>query len=85
LADLGYRLTGSASPILPIVIGDAQQTMALSGRLLELGVYAPAIRPPTVPKETSRIRVTVTSEHSRAHLDRALAAFKQAGRELKII
>jgi 8-amino-7-oxononanoate synthase len=85
LADLGFRLTGSASPILPVVIGDAQQTVALADRLLELGVYAPAIRPPTVPKDTSRIRVTVTSEHSRAQLDRALAAFKQAGRELKII
>jgi 8-amino-7-oxononanoate synthase len=85
LADLGFRLTGSASPILPVVIGDARQTVALADRLLELGLYAPAIRPPTVPKDTSRIRVTVTSEHSRAHLDRALAAFKQAGRELKII
>jgi 8-amino-7-oxononanoate synthase len=85
LADLGFRLTGSASPILPVVVGDAQQTLSLADRLLELGVYAPAIRPPTVPKGTSRIRVTVTSEHSRAQLDRALAAFKQAGRELKII
>jgi len=85
LKDLGFRLTGSASPILPIVIGNAQKTVAMAGRLLELGVYAPAIRPPTVPKETSRIRVTVTSEHSRAQLDRALAAFGQAGRELKVI
>ncbi len=84
LKDLGFRLTDSASPILPVVIGDAQKTVALAGRLLELGIYAPAIRPPTVPKNTSRIRVTVTSEHSRAQLDRALAAFGQAGRELKI-
>ena len=85
LNDLGFRLTGSASPILPIIIGEAQKTVAMADRLLELGVYAPAIRPPTVPKDTSRIRVTVTSEHSRAQLDRALAAFRQAGRELKVI
>ena len=85
LKDLGFRLTGSASPILPIIIGEAQQTVAMADRLLELGVYAPAIRPPTVPKETSRIRVTVTSEHSRAQLDRALAAFRQAGRESGMI
>jgi glycine C-acetyltransferase/8-amino-7-oxononanoate synthase len=85
LVHLGFRLTDSASPILPIVIGDAQKTLAMADRLLELGVYAPAIRPPTVPKDTSRIRVTVTSEHSRAQLDRALAAFGQAGRELKTI
>jgi glycine C-acetyltransferase/8-amino-7-oxononanoate synthase len=85
LAALGFRLTGSASPILPVIVGDAQKAVALAGRLLELGVYAPAIRPPTVPKETSRIRVTVTSEHSRAQLDRALAAFGEAGRELGLI
>ena len=85
LKDLGFRLTGSASPILPIVIGNAQKTVAMADRLLELGIYAPAIRPPTVPKETSRIRVTVTSEHSRAQLDRALAAFRQAGRESGMI
>ncbi len=81
LTRLGFRLTGSASPILPILVGDAPKTVAMADRLLELGVYAPAIRPPTVPKETSRIRATVTSEHSRAQLDRALAAFEQAGRE----
>ena len=85
LTDAGFRLTASASPILPILIGDAQKAVAMAGRLLELGVYAPAIRPPTVPKDTSRIRVTVTSEHSRAQLDRALAAFRQAGHEVKAI
>jgi len=85
LTDAGFRLTASASPILPVLIGDAQKAVAMAGRLLELGVYAPAIRPPTVPKDTSRIRVTVTSEHSRAQLDRALAAFRQAGRELHAI
>jgi glycine C-acetyltransferase/8-amino-7-oxononanoate synthase len=85
LKRLGFRLTASASPILPIVIGDAQKAVAMAGRLLELGVYAPAIRPPTVAKGTSRIRVTVTSEHSRAQLDQALAAFERAGRELGAI
>ncbi len=85
LRDAGFRLTASASPILPVLIGDARKAVAMAGRLLELGVYAPAIRPPTVPKDTSRIRVTVTSEHSHAQLDRALAAFRQAGRESKVL
>ncbi|OGW64729.1 MAG: 8-amino-7-oxononanoate synthase [Nitrospirae bacterium RIFCSPLOWO2_02_FULL_62_14] len=84
LTRLGFRLTGSASPILPIVVGNAQKAVAMADRLLELGVYAPAIRPPTVPKNTSRIRVTVTSEHSRTQLDRALEAFGQAGREVRV-
>jgi glycine C-acetyltransferase/8-amino-7-oxononanoate synthase len=81
LTRLGYRLTPSASPILPIVLGDARKAVAMADRLLDLGVYAPAIRPPTVPKDTSRIRITVTAEHTRAHLDRALAAFEQTARE----
>ncbi|MGH8864486.1 MAG: aminotransferase class I/II-fold pyridoxal phosphate-dependent enzyme, partial [Burkholderiales bacterium] len=85
LTRLGFQLTDSASPILPIVVGNAQKTVAIADRLLELGVYAPAIRPPTVPKGTSRIRITVTSEHSRAQLDRALAAFGQAGRETGLL
>ena len=85
LTRLGFQLTASAGPILPIVVGNAQKTVAMADRLLELGVYAPAIRPPTVPNNTSRIRVTVTSEHSRAQLDRALAAFGQAGRETGLL
>lgn len=85
LKQLGFRVTDSQSPILPILIGDAQRALAMGRRLLELGVYAPAIRPPTVPRGTSRIRTTVTSEHTRDQLDRALAAFGQAGRELGLI
>jgi 7-keto-8-aminopelargonate synthetase-like enzyme len=50
-----------------------------------LGVYAPAIRPPTVPRETSRIRMTVTSEHTREQLDTVLAAFRTSGRDLGLI
>jgi glycine C-acetyltransferase/8-amino-7-oxononanoate synthase len=57
----------------------------MAEKLLAHGVYAPAIRPPTVPEGTSRIRVTVTSEHTAAHLDQALAAFDQAGKAVGLI
>jgi 7-keto-8-aminopelargonate synthetase-like enzyme len=59
--------------------------MRLSARLFDLGVFAPAIRPPTVPQHTSRIRTTVTSEHSTEQLDTALAAFAEAGRQLALL
>ncbi len=85
LKSLGFRLTDSHSPILPILIGEPQKAVAMAERLLELGVYAPAIRPPTVPKETSRIRFTVTSEHTAEHLDCVLAACEKAGRDLRLI
>jgi glycine C-acetyltransferase/8-amino-7-oxononanoate synthase len=81
----GFRLTQTESPILPIVIGDAAKTVAFAERLLAQGVFAPAIRPPTVPQLTSRIRVTVTSEHSTEQIDEALHAFESAGRATGIL
>lgn len=81
----GFRLTQTESPILPIVIGDAAKTVAFAERLLAQGVFAPAIRPPTVPQLTSRIRVTVTSEHTTEQIDEALHAFESAGRATGIL
>lgn len=78
-------MTDTVSPILPILIGDAASAMALAEQLLTHGVYAPAIRPPTVPTDTSRIRVTVTSEHTADHIDEALRAFELAGRATHLL
>lgn len=85
LAGLGYRIADTASPIVPVLIGEADQAVQLADRLLQLGVFAPAIRPPTVPDGTSRIRTTVSSEHRPEHLTQALAAFRQAGQALRLI
>jgi glycine C-acetyltransferase/8-amino-7-oxononanoate synthase len=79
LQRIGFRMTETVSPILPILIGDAASAVAFAEHLLAHGVYAPAIRPPTVPDDTSRIRVTVTSEHTAEHIDEALRAFESAG------
>ncbi|WP_447984528.1 8-amino-7-oxononanoate synthase [Nitrospira sp. Nam74] len=85
LRTLGFHLTQTISPIIPVVIGNAEKAEAFATRLLELGVYAPAIRPPTVPKDTCRIRATVTSEHTRCQLDEVLSAFATAGEELGLL
>lgn len=82
---LGFTMTDTESPIIPVLIGDQERATKMAERLLQLGVYAPAIRPPTVPRDTSRIRTTVTSEHTSDLLDRVLAAFREAGRELGVI
>lgn len=79
LQRIGFRMTETVSPILPILIGDAASAVAFAEHLLAHGVYAPAIRPPTVPDDTSRIRVTVTSEHTADHIETALRAFESAG------
>jgi 8-amino-7-oxononanoate synthase len=81
LRGLGLQAGASASAILPLIIGDARTCMKFSERLLERGVFAQGIRPPTVPPGTSRLRITVMATHTRAHLDRALAVFKEAREE----
>ncbi len=81
----GFHLTPTVSPILPILIGDAAKALAFANHLLAQGIFAPAIRPPTVPPATSRIRVTVTSEHTPEHLEEALAAFEKSGRAVGIL
>ncbi|MFQ5848771.1 MAG: 8-amino-7-oxononanoate synthase [Candidatus Methylomirabilales bacterium] len=85
LEHLGLSTEPSVTHILPVMIGDRQRTMALSERLLELGVFCQGIRPPTVPPGTSRLRFTVTAAHARADLDQSLQAIEQAFREFALL
>lgn len=85
LTRLGFRLTESVSPILPVLIGQAERALAFAEQLLAHGVYAPAIRPPTVPDGASRIRVTVTAEHSPEQIEAALRAFERAGQATRLL
>jgi 8-amino-7-oxononanoate synthase len=73
---IGFDTLDSRSPIIPLLVGDADQALALSDQLLAHGVYAPAIRPPTVPAGTSRIRMSVTAGHTPAQIDRVLDVLK---------
>jgi len=85
LHGLGLSTEPSVTHILPVMTCDRRQTMALSERLLELGVFCQGIRPPTVPQGTSRLRFTVTAAHSRADLDQALKAVEKAFREFALL
>jgi 8-amino-7-oxononanoate synthase len=85
LTQLGFSLSPSVSPIMPILVGNAETALLFAEHLFAEGVYAPAIRPPTVPDATSRIRVTVTSEHTSSHIDHALTAFQRAGQSAGLI
>ncbi|MDD3654953.1 MAG: 8-amino-7-oxononanoate synthase [Desulfotomaculaceae bacterium] len=85
LKNLGYQVPYEDSPIIPVLIGHAAKTMQLAQALLEAGVFAPGIRPPTVPEGTCRIRATVMAIHSRDDLDQALSAFDRAGRKAGVI
>jgi len=85
LLDAGFKLGRTATPILPVMVGEAQPAMDLAEALLARDIFVTAIRPPTVPAGTARLRVTPTADHSRADLDEALAAFAAAGREVGIL
>ncbi len=85
LTGLGYSLGHTRSQILPLIIGDAGQTMALAAALLERGIFAQGIRPPTVPAGTSRIRVTPMATHTRQDMQDAVEAFAAAGREVGVL
>ena len=82
---LGLDTGMSESQIIPIMIGDEKRGLEFSERLLELGVYAPVIRPPTVPKGKTRIRTSIMATHTKEEIDTGLEALKRAGRELGII
>jgi len=84
LADEGLAVGGSETQIVPIEIGDAAPTMELSERVLERGVFAQGIRPPTVPEGSSRLRFTTMATHRRGELQRAAKLVGAAARELGI-
>jgi len=83
LARLGYRILGDGTlPVVPVLIGGEEEAIAFSDRLLQLGVFLPCFRWPSVPRGTARVRATVTALHRPEHLQRVVDAFRQAGREL---
>lgn len=70
LRDAGLDTLDSASQIVPVLIGENEKTLQVSAALLEKGIRVPAIRPPTVPAGTARLRFSVTLAHTRADLER---------------
>jgi glycine C-acetyltransferase len=85
VVEAGFEIKPGEHPIVPIMVYDAPKAQALSARLLELGVYAVGFFFPVVPRGQARIRVQMSAVHERAHLELAIAAFTQAGRELGLV
>ncbi|PVZ63553.1 8-amino-7-oxononanoate synthase [Pelagibaculum spongiae] len=74
---LGLQLMDSNTPIQPILLGDEATAIAASEKLKAAGLWVTAIRPPTVPKGTSRLRITFSADHSEADIDRLLSALEK--------
>ena len=73
---LGIPVT---SPIVPLVLGGEREALAASGFLLDRGLHVPAIRPPTVPRGTSRLRVSLSAAHSDEDVGRLIEALRELG------
>ncbi len=74
---LGLQLMDSPTPIQPLLIGDSARALQLSAGLRQRGILITAIRPPTVPQGTARLRVTLSAAHSEEDVGRLLEALQQ--------
>jgi len=72
-----WRLLPSDTPIQPLLVGGNAEALALSGRLAARGLLVPAIRPPTVPRGTARLRISLSADHAADDVDRLVAALRE--------
>ncbi len=77
LQEIGLDVKDQKTAIIPIIVGDEERALKMSKLLFEEGVFVSAIRPPTVPKGTSRLRVTLMASHTDEDIDFAINAFKK--------
>ncbi|MCW7537179.1 8-amino-7-oxononanoate synthase [Aquabacterium sp. A7-Y] len=82
LAGHRWRLAESLTAIQPLIVGSNEDALALSARLEAQGLWVPAIRPPTVPAGTARLRITLSADHRREDVDRLVEVLVQAAEEL---
>ena len=81
----GYRIGATESPIVPIVIGTAERTLALWQALLEAGLYVNLLLPPACRPDACLLRTSYSAAHTAAQIDRALTIFGTVGHALGII
>jgi len=81
----GFDLVGADAAIVPVMLYDAKLSQEMANRLLEKGIYVIGFFFPVVPKGKARIRVQLSAAHTKEHLNKAITAFIEVGRELKVI
>jgi glycine C-acetyltransferase len=85
LKKMGFDTGRSTTPITPVMLGDAKLAQDFSRELFEAGVFAMAIKFPTVARDKARIRVMISAAHSTDDLEQGLHAFSEVGRKLGVI
>ena len=85
MANAGFEIKPGDHPIVPIMLYDERLAHTLAAKLLEKGIYVIGFSFPVVPKGLARIRVQLSAAHTNEHIDRAVTAFAEAGRELGVL
>lgn len=85
MQDAGFTLSGKDHAIIPVMLGDAKLASEMADKMLERGIYVVGFSFPVVPKGQARIRTQMSAAHSIEQVDRAIDAFIEVGRELKVI
>jgi 8-amino-7-oxononanoate synthase len=85
LTEAGFDLGESRGPIVPIIVGEDNRTVRMQQKLLDDGIFLQAIRPPTVPAGTSRLRLTVVAALAKDDMDEAIRAIVRAGQYAGIV
>lgn len=85
MTEAGFDIKPGEHPIVPIMLYDAKLSQEFASKLLEKGIYVIGFFFPVVAKDRARIRVQMSAGHERKHLDKAIAAFTEVGKELKVL
>ena len=84
LKDAGFDIANTTTHIIPLLLGKSKDAMFASAQLYDRGFFVPAIRPPTVPKGSARLRISVQCDHTKAQLDGLIDALKDICSKLNI-
>jgi 8-amino-7-oxononanoate synthase len=76
-AELGLPLAASTTPIQPLLLGDSRRALEVAAQLEQRGIWITAIRPPTVPAGSARLRITLSAAHAESDVDRLLSALDE--------
>jgi glycine C-acetyltransferase len=85
MKEAGFDIVDGDSAIVPVMLYDAKLSQIMANKLLEEGIYVIGFFYPVVPKDKARIRVQLSAAHTKAHLDKAVAAFVKVGKKLGVI
>jgi len=85
MTEAGFDIKPGEHPIVPVMLYDAKTSQVFAEKLLEKGIYVIGFYYPVVPKGEARIRVQISAVHEKEHLDKAVSAFTEVGRELDVL